>query len=106
MQRISTGRLVFLALLCLAGGVMSQKGPPRLSVSQTIRNNARLMALEWKSVSGLRYAVETSKHLGAWTTLTSDLQDPTGVGNIKYPIPDAYLFDPERFFRVRIEPAK
>ena len=107
MKRISTGRFVFLASLCLVGGVLSQKAPPpRLVISQTLQNNSRLMTLTWNSSSGFRYAVETSNILSGWTTITSNLQDPTSVGIINYPIPDEYLFDPKRFFRVRVEPAK
>lgn len=107
MKRIFTGRFVFLVFLSLAGGVLSQKAPrPRLVISRTIQNDVGLMTLKWETSPGFRYAVETSNRLSGWVTITSDLQDPTGVGNINYPIPDAYLYDPERFFRVRVEPVQ
>lgn len=106
MKRIFTGRFVLLVSLCLAGGVLSQKAPEQVHISQMIQNNSRLMTLEWKSLPGLQYAVETSNGVGEWTTITAGLKDPTAAGTIKYPIPDKYLFDMKRFFRVRTEHAK
>lgn len=104
MKRIVSGRFVFLASLCLAGAVMSQKSPPPVTITQTMQNNSRLMGLEWESWPGRRYAVETSTAIGGWETIASGLEGPTGIGKINYKIPDTYLFDPKRFFRVRIEP--
>jgi hypothetical protein len=106
MKKFFSVRMVCLGFLCLAGAVMSQKPPPRLVISQAIQNNSRLMTLEWASSPGRRYAVESSNHIGGWTTIASNLQDPSRVGILKYPIPVAYLYDSERFFRVRVEPLK
>lgn len=101
MKKLSKGSVALLAFLSLAGGVLSQKGPPQVVISQVIANNSRLMDLEWKSTPGIRYAVETSDRLGGWITIAPDVQDTTGTGNIRFPIPDEYLFDSKRFFRVR-----
>jgi hypothetical protein len=104
MKRILTGRFVFLACLCVAGGALSQKAPPPVVLSQTIQSHSRLMSLKWESWPGRRYAVETSTAIGGWQTIKTGLQGPAGIGQIDFPIPDEYLFDSKRFFRVRIEP--
>ena len=75
-----------------------------MRISKIIQNNSRLMTLEWESSPGLHYAVETSNAIGGWTTITENLQDTTNAGSITYPIPNEYLFDMKRFFRVRIDP--
>lgn len=82
---------------------MSQKAPPPVTITQTVRNDSRLMSLKWESWPGRRYAVETSTAIGGWETISTGLQGPSGIGQIEYPIPDEYLFDSKRFFRVRIE---
>lgn len=105
MKRILTGRFVFLACLCVAGAALSQKAPPPVVLSQTIHNDSRLMSLKWQSWPAHRYSVETNNNLGGWTTIATGLQGPAGGGMINYPIPNQYLFDPKRFFRVRIQPA-
>lgn len=103
MKNIVTARMVLIASLCLAGAVMSQKSPPPVTITQTVQNHSRLMSLKWESWPGRRYAVETSTAISGWQTITTGLQGPTGIGQINFPIPDEYLFDPKRFFRVRIE---
>lgn len=101
MKKMNGKSIGFLTFLCLAGAVLSQKGPPQVVISHTIQNNSRLMDLEWKTSPGIRYAVETSDGLGGWTTIAPNLRDPSNTGKILYPIPDEYLFDTKRFFRVR-----
>jgi hypothetical protein len=106
MRGILSSRLFFVVSLCLAGAALSQKGPPPVILSQTIQNNSKLMTLEWESWPGYVYAVETSDLLGGWTTIATDLKGPaTSVGHITYPIPDQYLFESKRFFRVRLDRA-
>ncbi len=83
---------------------MSQKAPPPVIITRAMQNNSNLMSLKWESWPGRVYAVETSTAVGGWQTITTGLQGPArAVGQIDYPIPDEYLFDPKRFFRIRIE---
>ncbi len=82
---------------------MSQKVPQNVILSRTIQNHSTLMTLKWDSRPGHKYAVETSEQPQGWITIASNLTDSTAVGMIEYTIPDEYLFDPKRFFRVRVE---
>ena len=82
---------------------MSQKVPKNVILSRTLQNHSTLMTLKWESEPGHRYAVETSDQLQGWITIASNLMDTNGVGNIEYTIPEEYVFDPTRFFRVRVE---
>ena len=103
MRKPTIGKWIFVASICVAGGVMSQKVPKNVILSRTLQNHSTLMTLKWESEPGHRYAVETSDQLQGWITIASNLMDVGGVGNIEYTIPDEYVFDPKRFFRVRVE---
>jgi hypothetical protein len=103
MRKPTIGKWIFVASLCVAGGVMSQKVPKNVILSRTLQNHSTLMTLKWESEPGHRYAVETSDQLQGWITIASNLMDVGGVGKIEYTIPDEYVFDPKRFFRVRVE---
>lgn len=82
---------------------MSQKVPRHVVLSRTMQNDSTLMSLKWDSQPGHRYAVETSDRFDGWITIASNLKDLNAVGTIEYTIPDEYVFDPKRFFRVRAE---
>ncbi len=94
-----------LTSLALAGAAFSQKGgilpPPQLKISRTIQNDGSLMTLEWNTLPSTTYTVQTSDLRSDWQTIAEDLADPSNTGTIEWTIPDEYVFDYNRFFRVR-----
>jgi len=90
------------ALLALAGIAYSNKGGAStdLKISRIVANDGTFVTLEWNTSPDKRYAVETSIDMKGWEVITKDIIDPEAPRQYVYPIPDEYVFDSRRFFRV------
>jgi hypothetical protein len=95
-------KLAVAAFLGMAGIAYSNKGGDAtgVKISRTVANDGTFVTLEWNTFPDKLYAVETSINMKDWTTVVENLSDPQAPGAYVYPIPDQYVFDSRRFFRV------
>jgi hypothetical protein len=95
-------KIALAALLGMAGIAYSHKGGEAqdLKISRIVANDGTFVTLEWNSSPNKVYAVETSIDMKTWTAIVEDLSDPLAPRAYVYPIPDEYVFDHRRFFRV------
>jgi hypothetical protein len=99
-------KIAVVAFLGLAGFAYSNKGGVArdLKISRTVANDGTFVTLEWNSSPDMGYAVQTSINLKDWAMVEENLSDPAAPGTFIYPIPDEYVFDSRRFFRVLSTP--
>jgi hypothetical protein len=90
------------AFLVVAGFAYSNKGGDAtgVKISRVVANDGTFVTLEWNTFPDKRYAVETSIDMKIWKKIVGDLTDPEAPGTYVYPIPNEYVFDSRRFFRV------
>jgi hypothetical protein len=95
-------KLALAVLLGMAGFAYSNKGGSAdpVKISRTVANDGTFVTLEWNSSPQRLYAVETSTDMKTWSVIEEDLSDPLAPRAFVYQIPDEYVFDSRRFFRV------
>ena len=101
MKSILT-KIAVAAILGLAGIAYSNKGgdPGKIKISRTVANDGTFVTLEWNSSPDTLYVVETSIDMKIWTQIVGNLSDPAAPSLFVYQIPNEYVFDSKRFFRV------
>ena len=94
--------MALAALLALGGIAYSNKGGASadLKISRIVANDGTFVTLEWNTSPDKRYAVETSIDMKGWETIAREIIDPAAPRQYIYQIPDGYVFDSRRFFRV------
>lgn len=95
-------KLAVTAFLVMAGFAYSNKGEVArdLKISRTVANDGTFLTLEWNSSPDMWYEVQTSINMKDWTMVEKNLSDPQAPRAFVYQIPDEYVFDSRRFFRV------
>ena len=88
--------------LVAAGFAYSNKGNDGLGlkISRAVANDGTFVTLEWNSSPGVRYTVESGIDMNDWEAIAENLVDPNAPGTYVYQIPEEYVFDSRRFFRV------
>lgn len=95
-------RIIVATFLALCGVAYSYKGgsTQTVKISRFVANDGTFVTLEWNTLPDKRYAVETSIDMNNWDQIAKDLIDPAAPRAYVYQIPNAYVFDSRRFFRV------
>lgn len=101
-MKFFAARLTGVAFLLAAGVAYSNKGgaPTQVKISRAVASNGTFVTLEWRSEPQARYTVESSIDMEKWETIAENLIDPNAPADFIYQIPNQYVFDSRRFFRI------
>jgi hypothetical protein len=99
-----TAKAIVVISGLLVTGVYSSKGlldPPQVKIINFAPDDGPRLSLEWPSKVGVFYTVESTVDLsGSWDPIAEDLSDPNAPSSFRWDIPDEFVFDSRRFFRL------